>query len=232
MVNFEFWMALGTAFVCLAINFLVNASLKQRIKADRRNEGPVTLQRLAGVVNFGGLPVLMIALFLPTTLSEYGLMLSQPRATALWVLILGAVIVPLGISRANSPSNLDMYPQIRNPVWNFRLLAGSAFSWAAYLLAYEFFFRGFLLFACERAVGAIPSIVINVVLYAIAHIHKGRFETIGSIPLGIILCIATLTTGSIWVAFGVHLIMAWSNEWASLAYHKHISFKSGKNTPD
>jgi membrane protease YdiL (CAAX protease family) len=83
-------------------------------------------------------------------------------------------------------------------------------------------FRGVLLFACERAMGVELAITINVAIYAFFHIHKGLREAIGAIPLGVVLCLLTLKTGTIWISFFVHVVLSLSNEWFSLKYHPKI----------
>lgn len=54
-----------------------------------------------------------------------------------------------------------MYPQIREKDWAIEMLILSAFSWIAYLLAYEFRSRGFLFFATLPVWGLVFAIVLN-----------------------------------------------------------------------
>ena len=118
-----------------------------------------------------------------------------------------------------------MYPQIRKKEWNFQLLLLSAFSWTAYLLAYEFMFRGYLLFISVAYLGVWPAIALNVAIYALVHVPKGYKEAFGAVPFGIVLGIITIQTGTIWVAFVVHVIMALSNEWFSLRANPEMKLK-------
>jgi membrane protease YdiL (CAAX protease family) len=92
-----------------------------------------------------------------------------------------------------------------------------------YLLGYEAFFRGFLLFGMlEHQVPVWIAIAINTVFYSLAHIPKGKGEAFGAIPLGFLLCLAAISTGSFWVPFAVHVVMAWSNELFTLQHHRTI----------
>jgi len=174
---------------------------------------------------FGIVPAILILSLLPTTFRDYGTLLDQPAETLLWGLLFAMLIIPLILLRGKAPSNLAAYPQIRSKKWNMSIVVLSALTWVGYLLCYEFFFRGFLLFACQRALGIIPAIAINVLIYAIAHIPKGKFETIGAIPLGLVLCVLTIKTGSIWFAFLAHVIMALANEWLALYHNKNIELE-------
>ena len=112
-----------------------------------------------------------------------------------------------------------MYPQIRVKEWDTQLLLLSAFSWIAYLLAYEFMFRGYLLFVSVEYLGVWPAIALNIAIYALVHVPKGIKEAVGALPLGVVLGIITIQTGNIWVAFVVHIVLALSNEWFSLKAH-------------
>jgi membrane protease YdiL (CAAX protease family) len=89
-------------------------------------------------------------------------------------------------------------------------------------------FRGLLFFSFIRFIGNLPAIVVNVFIYALVHIHKGFKETLASIPFGIILCLMTLSTGSIWAAFIVHIILALSNEWISFHLNPEMSIKRNR----
>jgi membrane protease YdiL (CAAX protease family) len=95
-----------------------------------------------------------------------------------------------------------------------------------YLLGYEIMFRGFLLFSCLNEMNILSAIAINISIYALIHIPKGFKEVAGSLPLGILLCLMTIYTGTIWAAFMTHGILALSNEWFSLKYHPEISIKN------
>lgn len=179
-------------------------------------------QRFLGILFLGLLPFTATWLFQTRDLDLIGLGkgdLSQSlRATAL----LSAVIVLITFFNAGKESNLDMYPQIRVKEWSWRLVFWSSLTWALYLFAYEFLFRGVLFFLVLHAEGFAVATAINVAVYALAHLPKGEKETLGAIPLGFVLCWFTFATGSIWLAVTVHVVMALSNEWLSIYYHPEM----------
>jgi membrane protease YdiL (CAAX protease family) len=78
---------------------------------------------------------------------------------------------------------------------------------ALFLMVYELFFRAVLLNFCIALVGVPVAIAINVVLYAIAHAFSTRQELIGTVPFGILLCLITLFSGSVWPAVVIHLLL-------------------------
>ena len=77
-----------------------------------------------------------------------------------------------------------------------------------FLFCYELFFRGVLFIFCLELIGLIPSILINIFLYALIHITDSKKEIVGSIPFGILLCFFTYYTGSIWPAFLIHAALS------------------------
>ena len=64
----------------------------------------------------------------------------------------------------------------------------------------------------------------NIVIYSFAHLAQGVAESIGAMILGFFLCLATIATGSIWVAFFVHLVMAISGSYFALRFNAEMRF--------
>lgn len=179
-------------------------------------------QRFTGFIFFGVLPVVVSIFLFRFPIQGYGWNFMNPGGVIFWVLLLTPPILLINYLNASGKSNLDMYPQIRVSEWTPRILLVSAVSWITYLLAYEFMFRGFLLFSLYHSFGSQFAIAVNTSLYALVHLPKGMKETLGAIPLGIVLCILTLQTGNIWTAVLVHVIMAISNEWWSIRAHPNM----------
>lgn len=215
-----YW-AIGTVTVAFIFYwFLVKSDKYKEIitkiyGTKRAKVNLILIQRLAGVFFFGIVPLVVTLIFFERPLKTYGLNSDNFLASLMWIGILSPVVILLNFINAKKEDNLAMYPQIRKKKWTKGLVTVSAVSWTAYLVAYEFMFRSFLLFSCYYAFGAMTAVIINLSLYALTHVPKGFKEAIGAIPLGIILCILTFKTGSIWIALIVHVVMALSNEWLS-----------------
>jgi len=92
-----------------------------------------------------------------------------------------------------------------------------------FLAVYEWFFRGLMLTEFTTWLGMTGGIVINILLYALIHSHKDKKEILGSVPLGMVLCVFTLWWHSIWPAVIFHLEIAFINE--SPVLQKFISPK-------
>jgi membrane protease YdiL (CAAX protease family) len=104
----------------------------------------------------------------------------------------------------------------------------NALGWTLYLIGYEFLFRGILLFPLVSEIGVWPAIAINTAMYSATHIPKGLNEAVGAVPLGIVLCLLTLMTGTLWIAIVVHIVMAWANSFSSVFHHPDMTFNLKK----
>lgn len=184
----------------------------------------VIFERLLGVLFFGIIPIATIFIFFDNGISSYGISSDNLLISIYWILGLSPLLIIMNYFNCKKEDNLAMYPQIRVNEWNTQLLLLSAFSWTAYLLAYEFMFRGYFLFVSVEYLGVWPAIALNIAIYALVHVPKGIKEAIGALPLGIVLGIITIQTGNIWVAFFVHVVLALSNEWFSLRAHPEMKF--------
>jgi membrane protease YdiL (CAAX protease family) len=182
----------------------------------------ILFQRLLGVLLFGVLPVMIILLVYKIPLASFGYLFKLNIKSFFWIAAIGVIIFLINFFVSASKNNLSRYPQIRTLQWSVALLILSALSWGAYLLAYEFMFRGFLFFSCVKELGPFAAIMINISLYSLVHLHKGLNEALGALLFGLILCILTLRFGTIWAAFWLHCIMALSNEWMSIKSNPEI----------
>ena len=181
-----------------------------------------------GFFSMGIFPTIICLFYLPDiTLEKLGLtfIIETSLFSLLWILGLSVLIIPLVYFSAKKPKNLLNYPQIRAKVWTKKMLFINALGWFLYLFGYEFLFRGVLLIPLIEPLGMWPAIAINISLYSATHIPKGLDETIGAIPLGFILCLLTISSGTIWIAFIVHVVMAWTNTFTALKFHPEMQFQ-------
>ena len=176
----------------------------------------VIFNRLLGGFLFALTVLFNMIYSLPTS----GISINFKYKPLLFLLVLLPFLV--NMFAAKSASNLAMYPQIRAKVWSKNLILISAISWMTYLLGYEIMFRGVLFYNCLNEMSLFSAIIINISLYSLVHIPKGLNETIGALPMGIVLCLLTWVTGSFWAAFVLHSLLALTNEWFSLKYHSEM----------
>lgn len=185
----------------------------------------VLIHRMTGFFSFFILPAAIIFLVPDATFNELGIIPTIQADTIIFSLLIAIPLVLLSYITSKSPVNLLEYPQIRNAEWNPGLLVISGITWILYLFAYEFTFRGILLFSLIEALGILPAIILNITIYALVHVPKNLREAIGAVPLGFVLCLAAWKTGNFMVAFIAHCSLALSNEWFSLYNHPEMQLK-------
>ncbi len=215
------WVALLTGIFFATVGFtgyhFLNQNFIHRLqKEGQDNTGNILLQRLSGILIYGILPAGVYYLFTrDTNMVQYTGTIKT--STFYWLLPFAVVILIMNYLNAGSKDNLGMYPEIRKREWSFWLLVLSAVSWTGYLLAYEFIFRALLFIPAYELFGFWPAVILNIGIYSLVHVPKGIKEGVGAIFLGFVLCWLVFKTGSFWVAFFVHVVLALSNEWFSLA---------------
>lgn len=94
-----------------------------------------------------------------------------------------------------------------------------------FLIVYEFFFRGVMLFVMIEDIGVITAVIVNLILYVLIHWFDKR-ERYGSVIMGIILCGASIYYQSVWPAILIHLSLALSHELFLLINNKSLIKKS------
>tara|TARA_B110000977_G_scaffold115187_1_gene148917 strand:- start:127 stop:828 length:702 start_codon:yes stop_codon:yes gene_type:complete len=168
----------------------------------------VQLSRVIAFVCMANMPIAYINYF---DIDFWTIRFIWTNTDTISTIVLALILVPLGAINAKGNEHLNVYPEVRMKEWNAIEYFSNILSWGIYLLAYEFLFRGVLFLGMLLFIDLYPAIILNTLLYALAHLHKGKKETLGSIPLGIVLCFITFKTQTIWTAFAVHWIMATTN---------------------
>jgi hypothetical protein len=132
-------------------------------------------------------------------------------------IILGAVSWAVGRYSKKGPGERANYPQYLPARWGPAELALEVGSWAGYLFAYEFAFRGMVLYAL-LPLGTMSAVAAETALYSFAHLPKSSKEAAGSVLFGVAVSCLTLAYGTILPAFVLHLAMALGNDrgcWAA-----------------
>ena len=129
-----------------------------------------------------------------------------------WIFILFIFLaVTLNFFISGKKENHNIYPQMKLKEWNILHWVFYIFGWTIYLFAYEFLFRGVLFFIPFNDFSLPVLITINCILYAFAHLPKGKKEILASLPFGVILCLLTFYANGFWPAFCLHFALAVSN---------------------
>lgn len=195
---------------------------------DQASAKHIFFTKYFGFLAMGVAPVIFCLLLIDDiTLADLGLTFYSETAlfTLAWTVGLCALVVPVAMFSAKKPKNLVNYPQIRAKNWTKEIYFKNLLGWALYLFGYELLFRGVLFMPLIEPLGIWPAIAINLALYSATHIPKGLDETIGAAPLGLVLCLLTYASGTIWIAVIVHIAMAWTNSLTALKHHPEIHYR-------
>jgi len=138
-------------------------------------------------------------------LSELGLGLGDARFGAKLLLLIPIVVLPVtyvasGMAdvRAEYPMCQALYTRRDLVIWYELAYVG------VFYTAWEFYFRGFLLFGLKSELGATNAILIQTMASCLLHIGKPEGEILGSIPIGLLFGWLALRTRSIWYGWAVH----------------------------
>jgi membrane protease YdiL (CAAX protease family) len=181
------------------------------------------VRKMAGFIFFGLIPWILVFNFLNESPYSYGL--HYGRTGHYPYLLVIPMILPFAVYfLAKNPSFYASYPEMRLKEWTKSDTLVTILSWIIYLSGYEFVFRGLLLFHYAAASGTAIAVAINVLVYAAAHLPKGRQETLGAVPFGLLLCTLALLTDSVLLPFLVHLSLALSTELFSIRHNPGMKF--------
>ena len=183
----------------------------------------VVCRRGIAVLVFGFIPLLAVHFLFPGPLSRFGLSGEGGEILPLAAAFGGGGVL-IGAASALRSAGRGMYPQIRAAEWSAGVTVLSALTWAAYLAAYEFLYRGVLLFSWADAFGYWPALLTGVAIYVLIHVPKGAEEAVGSVIFGTVISAVTLETETILIAVVTHIAMALTNEWVSVARNPEMKF--------
>lgn len=184
--------------------------------------------KILGFTVLGLIPLSLMLILLPGySPADLGLTFSVKNPS--FALAAAAGLILLAVfsagTAARKAKDRDHFPQIRAKVWTTKTVVVNIAGWGVYLLGYEILFRGILLMPMAENVGVWPAIAVNIALYAAAHVPQGSRDAFGAIPVGLIFCLVTLASGTVYIAFLVHLSMALTNCFTSMKHHPDMSFR-------
>ena len=180
----------------------------------------INMKNISGIILLG-LPLMIYP-------SEWIHLLARPASGIPVQGITGSLLVSvtcfISIISAFRKKRSGRLPEKNRPHPGFPAAAGYLLIRSSFLIVYECFFRGLLLFTCVDGCGVACAIVINLILYTLLHAFGNRMEMLACFPFGIILCSITLWWQSILPAIILHLVLALVHE-IYLLHHQILSPK-------
>lgn len=155
-------------------------------------------------VSFFILPVCIIVFFLREKISAYGVQTGDWRVGLKISVIFLIVMLPLIWIASSSTSFTENYPHLLSvrEIWSKFFIY--EIGMLIYMFAWEFIWRGFLLFGLEEKFGYY-AILIQMIPFVILHNGKPMVETFGAILGGIALGILAFRTRSFLYGVLVHI---------------------------
>ncbi len=149
------------------------------------------------------LPVIIILLLFREPLSAYGFTLGKWKAGLIWT-VGTAVIMALILTIVARTPAMQTYYQARAPKGLNRLI----YLTGVELFAWEFMWRGFILFGLARIIGPGPAILFQAIPFAFMHLGKPEVETLSTIFGGIGFGFVAWQTESFLYPFLIHWFIA------------------------
>lgn len=118
------------------------------------------------------------------------------------ITIILVVVLSFKSARKRDFNNKEIYKYGVNTGYSYFIIR------FLFLLCYEFFFRGVLFFALLRLFGLEIAIIITTLLYMLIHVFDSKEEFFGALPFGIVLCLFSYYTNTIWAAFIIHIALS------------------------
>jgi len=146
------------------------------------------------------IPAAIVMLLFRDKIADYGFQFGDWRAGLKWSVGIALALAPALFLAARTPAIQDYYAGSERSVLDVLLVSG------ADLFAWEFLFRGFLLFGLLRAIGP-SAIVLQAVPFAMAHLGKPELETMTTVIGGMGFGWIAWRTNSFFYPFLIHLYL-------------------------
>lgn len=130
--------------------------------------------------------------------SDYGIRIGHWRSSIVLTTVFLAAMVPILLEAGKMPEFRSYYRMVAID-WPELLL-----NTALYMFAWEFLFRGYMLFGLERSIGK-SAVFVQTIPFVLLHLGKPFLETLLCIPGGFIFGYVAYRTRSVLPCFVVHV---------------------------
>jgi membrane protease YdiL (CAAX protease family) len=165
------------------------------------NEYHLIINRwFSALLYFAIAPILIIVVLLWENPLDFGLRFGSPRIWSFHVAIACLIGLPIIYIVSHFSAFQSYYAIEKFAPLNYVLITG------AYLFAWEFLFRGFILFGLKEKLRE-GSIIVQMIPFVLLHFGKPELETISTILMGLYFGYIVYRGNSYWPAFLVHLFI-------------------------
>ena len=153
------------------------------------------------------IPLIYNRFTLRLSFAELGLGMKKAGREFILVGVLYLLFVPVLYVVSQQPSFQATYPRLPAADKTMSIFVLFHLAYLVKWVAWEFFFRGFLLFSYWRDVAG-KAVLLSTVPFALSHYGKPPLEMLSSIAAGFILCWLALRGKSIWPGVALHWAVA------------------------
>jgi hypothetical protein len=175
------------------------------------------------------LPILVIKFLLKDRIKNYGLRLGDYKTGIFLSLIFLCIMIPIIWFVSSSSQFNSTYPHLSEARDSWNTFLFFEFGMIVYMFAWEFIWRGFMLFGLEEKFGYY-SVLIQMLPFVILHNGKPVLETFGAIIAGIALGILAFRTRSIFYCVATHYGVMFSIDFISTLRYRSGEFGVGFNS--
>lgn len=143
-------------------------------------------------------------------LSDYGVALGDWKRWGTACMVLFALMVPVLLFASRLEAFQKTYPLFRQAAKGWKSFLTVQAYFGGYWFAWEFFFRGFLLFGLARRYGAPTAILVQAIPFTFMHFGKPELEVYASFIAGIALGYLDWRGKSMLPSFLLHWMVALS----------------------
>lgn len=160
---------------------------------------PISYYWLSALLYYALLPILTIIVLLRRNPLDFGFRLGNYRVWLFHVAVALLIWIPILFisSRFSTLEEFYTIPQFDLIRYSLEI--------SAYMFAWEFLFRGFLLFGLKDKLGE-ASVLVQMIPFILLHFGKPSLETIGTILMGIYFGYIVYRGNSYWPALIIHLL--------------------------
>src|SRR4030042_2621780 len=140
---------------------------------------------------------------------DYGFSFGNVKKWSVEILVFYLIMLVVLVIAFKLTNLKNVYPLYKKSAYGIQFFLIYQAVQLFHMLAWEFFFRGFMLFSLEKKIGKI-AILIQMIPFAIMHFRKPELEAYGSILAGIFLGIIALRGRSFLPCAILHFTVALS----------------------
>jgi hypothetical protein len=155
-------------------------------------------------ITFFVIGILIIKLILKENIKDFGLQFGDYKTGLKFSLVFLFVMIILIWFVSATPAFAEKYPHLSDAKSNWNILLFYELGMLIYMFAWEFIWRGFMLFGLEKKFGYY-SVLFQMIPFVILHNGKPFLETFGAIFGGIALGILALRTRSFYYCVITHI---------------------------